>query len=162
DYVAGELCRRPLATLQPAVLEALRLGLLQLLFLDGIAEHAAVHESVELAKPAGRGGAGLVNAVPRGAARGGPEAVSSLAGDTPDQAAIRHSVPLWLAELWWRELGAEAARSLLRRVNEPAESALRVNTLVAERDAVIDELPVPAHPVPELPEALVLEAPFDI
>ena len=49
--------------------DALRLGLLQLLFLDGVADHAAVSESVELAK--GRGGDKLVNAVLRRAQREG-------------------------------------------------------------------------------------------
>ncbi len=34
--------------------------------------------------------------------------------------------------LWWEELGAEDARALLAFDNEPAELALRVNTLVAE------------------------------
>jgi 16S rRNA (cytosine967-C5)-methyltransferase len=55
DYVGQRLCNRPLSSLEPPVLAALRLGLLQILFLDGIAEHAAVHESVELAKRASRG-----------------------------------------------------------------------------------------------------------
>ena len=162
DHVAGRLCRRRLDSLHPAVLEALRLGLLQLLFLDGIAEHAAVNESVELAKPAGRGGAGLVNAVLRRAAREGRGLLAAMPDDTAEQAALRHSVPDWLAELWWRELGPDRARALLRRANQPAESALRVNTLVSDRDAVLGGLPVPAHPVAELPEALVLEAPFDV
>jgi 16S rRNA (cytosine967-C5)-methyltransferase len=40
--------------------------------------------------------------------------------------------------------------------NEPAEAALRINTLKTQTL----ELPVPAHPA-ELPEGLVLEAPFD-
>ena len=33
---------------------------------------------------------------------------------------------------------------------------------MASVDEVLAELPVPAHPVPELPEALVLDAPFDL
>lgn len=162
DYVAARFCSRPLQTLDPVVLAALRLGLLQLLYLDGIAEHAAVHESVELAKRSGRGGAGLVNAVLRRAAREGHAVLDSLSDATPAQAATLHSVPVWLAELWWHELGAQRARALLAHVNDPAESALRVNTLVCSRDAVIAELPVRARPAAELPDALVLEAPFDI
>src|SRR5437763_12975474 len=50
DHVAAQFTDRRLETLDPHVLAALRLGLLQLLFLDGIAEHAAVNESVELVK----------------------------------------------------------------------------------------------------------------
>jgi 16S rRNA (cytosine967-C5)-methyltransferase len=62
-----------------------------------------------------------------------------------------------MAAMWFAELGAEEARALLARVNEPAESAMRVNTLKA---ASVD-LTVPAHPAAGLPEGLVLEAPFD-
>jgi 16S rRNA (cytosine967-C5)-methyltransferase len=160
DHIGQQLCSRSLSSLDPPVLAALRLGLEQILFLDGIADHAAVHESVELAKRAGRGGAGLVNAVLRRATREGRPMLEMLSDDTPEQAAILDSVPVWLAELWWRELGADRARALLARVNEPAESALRVNTLVASLDAVRTQLP--AHAVPGLPEALVLEQPFDV
>ncbi|MGI9185614.1 MAG: 16S rRNA (cytosine(967)-C(5))-methyltransferase RsmB [Solirubrobacteraceae bacterium] len=162
DHVAAQLSARPLQRLDPPVLAALRLGLLQLLFLDGIAEHAAVHESVELAKAAGGGGAGLVNAVLRRATREGRALLADLSDATAPEAAVRHSVPEWLAELWWHELGAERARALLAVINDPAESALRVNTLVSDCASVLAELPVPAQTVPELPEALVLEGPFDV
>jgi 16S rRNA (cytosine967-C5)-methyltransferase len=160
DHIAQQLCSRPLASLEPGVLAALRLGLEQILFLDGIAEHAAVHESVELAKRDSRGGAGLVNAVLRRATREGRALLDELSDDTPEQAATLHSVPAWLAGQWWRELGADRARALLAHVNEPAESAVRVNTLVSSRDAV--GLQLPGRAVPGLPEALVLEQPFDV
>jgi len=38
---------------------------------------------------------------------------------------VAHSAPLWLARLWWEELGADGARALLAACNEPAEVALR-------------------------------------
>src|SRR5262249_11059581 len=47
--------------LEPGVRAALQLGLFQLLFLDGVAPHAAIGEAVELAKPSP--GHKLVNAV---------------------------------------------------------------------------------------------------
>ena len=50
--MASKLVSRPLKQIDPPVLAALRLGLFQLLFLGGVAEHAAVNESVELATPA--------------------------------------------------------------------------------------------------------------
>ncbi len=162
DHIASQLCSRPLASLDPGILTALELGLLQLLFLDGVADHAAVHETVELAKHGSHSGAGLVNAVLRRAVREGPELVGSLSDESPAAAAIKHSVPCWLAQLWWSELGAQRARALLAQINEPAESALRVNTLVASRDEVLAGLPIEARPVAGLPEALVLEAAFDV
>ena len=69
DHVISELAGRPVGKLEPAVLAALRLGVFQLVFLDGVAAHAAVGESVELAKATSSGGAKLVNAVLRRAAR---------------------------------------------------------------------------------------------
>jgi 16S rRNA (cytosine967-C5)-methyltransferase len=161
DFVAARLTSRPLHALDPPVLAAVRLGLFELLFLGGMAEHAAVNESVELAKGANRGGAGLVNAVLRRAVREGRKILESLDDDAPRSAALLHSVPEWLAELWWAELGGDEARALLRAINQPAESALRVNSLVARPTDVLARLPVAAHPAPGLTDGIVLEAAFD-
>ena len=161
DYVASELGTRPPGRLDPPVLAALRLGLFQLLFLAGIPEHAAVNESVELVKRSHRSATSYLNAILRRAARDGPGLLERLDDETPAGAAIAHSVPQWLAERWWAELGAAQARALLARINEPAESAIRVNELVATREEVIAALPVPAAPAPELAEGLILGGPFD-
>ncbi len=162
DYVLERLADRPVGRLEPMVLTALRLGLFQLLFTDAIPEHAAVSDSVELAKSGGAPGARLVNAVLRRAAREAPQLMAGLGDETAARAAILHSVPVWLAERWWHELGAQEARALLRRVNSPAQSALRVNTLVTTPAEVIAQLPVPARPAPQVPEGLVLDGPFDV
>jgi 16S rRNA (cytosine967-C5)-methyltransferase len=45
--------------------------------------------------------------------------------------------------------------------NEPAELALRANTLVTDADALARALPVPSRRDPHIPEALVLGGPFD-
>lgn len=158
DHILARLSSRAPEKLDPPILAALRLGLFQLAFLDGIAEHAAVHESVELAKQQSHGGAGLVNAVLRRAVRERAALLDDLSEQTPQSAAVMHSVPDWIAELWWRELGADTARALLAHINQPAESALRVNTLKAEGS----ELSLPGHAAPELPEGRVLDGPFDV
>jgi 16S rRNA (cytosine967-C5)-methyltransferase len=160
DHVIAAFCSRAVTKLDPPVLAALRLGVFQLVFLDGVAAHAAVNESVELVKREQRGGAQLVNAVLRRASRDGRALVADLDDGDPAGAALLHSVPEWLASLWWEELGAESARALLRTVNRPAESALRVNTLVADVDSVRDALPVGAAVDP--PDGLVLDGPFDV
>jgi 16S rRNA (cytosine967-C5)-methyltransferase len=161
DHVAAALSDRPPDTLDPPVLAALRIGLMQVLLMDGVADHAAVHESVELAKRHARGGSGLVNAVLRRALREGPALISALSDSEPADAAILHSVPVWLAELWWRELGPARARALLATVNQPPESAVRINPLAGPIDQVVAGLGIPARAAPGIPEGLVLEAPFD-
>jgi 16S rRNA (cytosine967-C5)-methyltransferase len=162
DHIAAQLLDRPLHRLEAPVLAVLRLGLFELLYMGGAAEHAAVNESVELAKRTRPGAAGLVNAVLRRAIREGPGLLAALDDATPERAALQHSVPGWLASQWWEELGAEEARALLRVVNRPAESALRVNTLVTIPAEVAAALPVASRPAPGLPEGLVLDGQFDV
>jgi 16S rRNA (cytosine967-C5)-methyltransferase len=164
DHVIATLARRPVEQLDAPVRDALRLGCLQLLFLDGVAAHAAVDQSVELAKGAGGPGFKLVNAVLRKVGRDGAGLLAALDAATPRGAALKHSVPDWIAELWWEMLGPDDARALLATVNEPAESSLRVNTLVATRDEVLAELAgrgIEGRAAGDLPEAILLDAPFD-
>jgi len=161
DHLAAAYARRPTEALDPPVLAALRLGLFQLAFLDGVAPHAAVDESVELVKRDAPRAAGLVNAVLRRAATEAREAVAALPDATPEEAAIAHSVPRWLAGMWFEQLGADQARALLAASNRPAEHALRANTLVVTARELRRALPVPAHLGPDAPEAVVVDAPFD-
>jgi 16S rRNA (cytosine967-C5)-methyltransferase len=125
DWVIAALTSKR-TQLEPRVRAALQLGLFQLLFLQGVADHAAIGEAVELAKPSA--GHRLVNAVLRRAQREGVELPSD---SSPGGAAIRHSHPEWLVRHWWDELGPGETRALLAADNEPAELALRINTLVA-------------------------------
>jgi 16S rRNA (cytosine967-C5)-methyltransferase len=140
--------------LEPRVRNALRLGLYQLLFTE-VADHAAIAEAVELAKPSP--GHRLVNAVLRTVQRQGVELPDD--GD-PAGAAIAHSHPRWMVDLWWDWLGAGETRALLAADNEPAENALRVNPLVGGTEVPGTEVPGTATD-PELPEARVVDGPFD-
>jgi len=143
DAALERMVERPLRRLDPPVLAALRLGTYELLFADATPDHAAVDQAVELTKRAGAAHAsGLVNAVLRRTARERESLRESLLADdsTPEAAAVAHSAPLWLAQMWWRELGAEDARSLLAACNEPPERAFRVNALRTDRDTVLARL----------------------
>jgi 16S rRNA (cytosine967-C5)-methyltransferase len=143
DVAIERLARRSTRLLDPPVLAALRLGLYELLFADATPDHAAVDQAVELTKAAGAAHAsGLVNAVLRRAARERGQLTAQLLEDDSDPAAaaVADSVPKWLAEMWWRELGAEAARSTLVALNRRAEVAVRVNTLRSDREAMLARL----------------------
>jgi 16S rRNA (cytosine967-C5)-methyltransferase len=163
DHLIERLAERAPAKLDAPLLAALRLGCYELLYLGGAPDRAVVDDAVELAKGGGGGrGHGLVNAVLRRAAREGAALLAGLDDATPEHAAIKHSHPLWIARLWWAELGAVQARALLAFDNEPAELALRANTLLTDAPALAAQLPVASHTDPVIPEALVLEGPFDL
>jgi len=143
DVAIERLAGRSTRLLDPPVLAALRLGLYELLFADATPDHAAVDQAVELVKGAGAAhAAGFVNAVLRRAGREREQLTAALLGDSssPAAAAVADSAPQWLAEMWWRELGPEAARAALAACNERAEVAMRVNPLRVEREAVLERL----------------------
>ncbi len=140
DAAIERLAERSPRLLDPPVVAALRLGLYELLFADGTPDHAAVDQAVELVKSAGAAhAAGLVNAVLRRAGREREELTEALLGDDsiPESAAVAHSAPLWLARMWWEEMGPETARALLAACNRPPELGLCVNTLRRDREAML-------------------------
>jgi 16S rRNA (cytosine967-C5)-methyltransferase len=158
DHLIEHLAGRPISALDPPVRATLRLGLYELLWLE-TAAHAVVDDAVELAKAAR--GHGLVNAVLRRATRDGQRLLDGLTDADPAAAATKHSMPAWIVELWWQALGAEEARRLLRRANDPAESSLRANTLVTGAAALAAALPVPASVPGDPPEAVIALERFD-
>lgn len=166
DHLAAELAGRSIDRLEAGTVAALRLGLFQIAFLDRVPAHAAVSESVELAKRSTRGGGGLVNAVLRRATREGASLLAALDDSTPQSAALRHSHPEWIVSLWWEALGAQETLALLEADNRAAESALRANTLRADPHDLLAALGIrgrvgPAAGEPEIPEAIVLDEAFD-
>ena len=115
---------------KPALQNLLRLGLYQIFWLDRIPEHAAVHETVELAKQSGFGPqAGFVNAVLRGYLREADETRKLLANLKISDPAIGYSHPQWLVEKWQKQFGDERTRQLLEWNNSPPKTFARVNTL---------------------------------
>ena len=94
------------------MLAALRLGLYELLFADGDADHAAVDQAVELAK----GAAAAAHAAPASSTRScaAPRASATSCSAALDDdstrrgAALAHSVPVWLARA---VVGASSAPS---------------------------------------------------
>ena len=119
---------------KPVLQILLRLGLYQIFFLDRVPEHAAVHETVELAKRLGFGPqAGFVNAVLRGYLRERGESVKMLGAADP---AVAESHPDWLWARWSERWGAEDARSLLKINNTPPPVFARANTLRGPVDAL--------------------------
>ena len=138
DYAIETRGLRPLRKLDPPVKAALRLGAYQLGYLDGVAAHAAVNESVELVRRAGLERAvAFTNAVLRRLAPGIRELLEELPQDSPAAAALKHSYPDWVAEVWWRELGGDEALALMRAQNEPPETAVRT----PEGPLVVEEIP---------------------
>ena len=118
----------------------LRLGLYQIFWLDKIPPHAAVHETVELAKQNGFGPqAGFVNAILRGYLREFDETKKILAELKISNLAVGFSHQQWLVEKWQKRFGAEKTAQLLEWNNTPPKTFARVNTLKIDAGKLLEK-----------------------
>ena len=132
DGQIREFLAKPNARLDREIQIALRLGAFQLLHMDRIPAHAAIDESVELAKQTGhKFAARMVNAVLRKIAAA-PRLQGSDAGLTNLEFDQTH--PAWMVERWTRFYGVDAARSVSRHGQEQPAAAIRVESVAAEEE----------------------------
>jgi 16S rRNA (cytosine967-C5)-methyltransferase len=118
---------------KPMLQNLLRLGLYQIFWLDRIPDHAAVHETVELARQSGfHSQAGFVNAVLRGYLREFDTTKQLLAELKTQQPHLGYSHPEWLVDRWQKRWGTDRAAQLMEWNNTPPKAFARVNTLKAD------------------------------
>ena len=133
DAVIAIAADRPLHDIDPDVLDALRLGVHQLLS-TRVASHAAVHESVELVRGAGRGATGFVNAVLRRVSRDTPgdwmTRVEQSARSDDERLGLIYSHPVWIVRAFRRALAAEGRADELEALLTADNASPRV-TMVA-------------------------------
>ena len=110
----------------------LQLGLSQL-FLLGMADHAAVYETVNLASVRLRG---LVNAILRNALR---REKTILEDREKLPLSIHYSTPAWLVRRWMEQMGPQMTRDLLRWNNTTPRLYVRANPLI-ENDVCAAQL----------------------
>ena len=111
DAVIALAASRPVDQIDSPILDALRLGAHQLLS-TRVASHAAVNESVDLARSVtGQSTAGFVNAVLRTISRDAPESwlerVLEGARSDDERLSLEHSHPVWIVRAFRRALAAE-------------------------------------------------------
>ncbi|MGW8313771.1 MAG: 16S rRNA (cytosine(967)-C(5))-methyltransferase RsmB [Desulfuromonadales bacterium] len=161
DFALARFSRQPLKRLEPAVLLLLRLGAYQLLQLDRIPAHAAVHATVELAHQLGMARvAGLVNGTLRSLVR----ERNSIDWPTPDKPRdyLQHvcSLPNWLAKELLRQFPNEQSCALAEALTGPAPHTVRTNTLKTDREtllAALEEAGHSARPCGYSPEGIIIE-----
>ncbi len=139
----------------------LRLGTYQLLHLDGMPPHAAIYETVQLAKNR-RKTAGFINAVLRNVQRKRTE----LSYPPLDTHPVEHisyalSYPKWLVERWIQTHGLHWTLKFCQASNQEAPLTLRTNTLQTDRDTFCKQLKENGYsiiPTKLAPEGVVIES----
>ncbi len=140
DYVIDRLVRGGKRSLEPEVLDILRLGVYQLLELDRVPAYAAVSDAVEAAKVAGgKGAASLTNAVLRRLSR---ESYGSTGFPDPDRdpagfLAAWGSHPRWMIDRWLERWPTAQVRGLVDYNNRRPLVYLSV---LSDRDGAVERL----------------------
>jgi 16S rRNA (cytosine967-C5)-methyltransferase len=116
DYLLDLHLKKGLESLTPAVLDLLRLGAYQLLFMDGVPPYAAISQTVDQVRAVAGGGVGrMANGVLRSLGREGGEAGRFPDFETDPLAHLSSwgSHPGWMVERWLRRWGPDEVRKLL-------------------------------------------------
>ncbi len=142
DYFLAKFITRKLSTLSPVILNILRLGLYQILFLTKVPPSAACNQSVELAKKYGHAGTvKFVNGVLRNMIRQQDKLTYPDPAQEPDAyLAYFYFHPLWLVQHWLKQYGFSETEALCAANNEIPPLTLRTNTLKITREELLKKL----------------------
>ncbi len=131
DYHIGSLSKIRTEKLHEKVLNALRIAIYQIIFLDNIPISAAVNESVKIAKLTNKHSSGFVNGVLRNFARKYEKGLLPLPGKENESQSIstEFSLPEWLVEELLKQFDFEALKRIAASNNQTPPLSLRVNTI---------------------------------
>lgn len=140
DHVIDLFASIKTKKLEHRVLNALRIGAYQLLFLTRVPASAAINESVKLLRRDGPKKSGFVNAVLRKTDSERERIVFPEAGDPVRRISILWSHPEWIVRRWADRYGAVDAEALCRANQEVPPRSIRVNTLRTSTERLLTEL----------------------
>ena len=135
DYVIEKYSNIPLSEIDVETLNILRLGIYQLYYMDKIPDYSATDESVNLTPKKAKG---FVNAILRSFIRDGKKI--QLPSEKWHRVSVEYSYPKEIIDLIRSSYGDDVAYDLITKsVNEKLTS-LRVNTLKATVESVLEAL----------------------
>ncbi len=142
DYIIDYFSKTRLNKINPNVLNILRLGLFQIIYLDRIPVSAAVNTSVEMTKAAAAPWVvGYVNGLLRNAVREyGHVTFPDVDKDPVKALATKKSFPEWLIKRWLDRFGLKETGLLCDAINTIPPITVRCNTLKTNRKKLVKAL----------------------
>ena len=142
DYIIKQYSKIPLRKIEFKTKLILRLGILQLCFMDKVPDSAAVNESVILAKKHRlTKSSGFINGVLRSIARAESKYTLPLKSkDIEYYYSVKYSCPRNLVLLWLRSYGEDITVKILENLSGRPQLTARVNMLKTTADELVKEL----------------------
>ena len=167
DFYLSRFSNIPLKRMEAKVVQLLRIGLYQMLFLTRIPHSAAVNSAVELTRRycKNQRAAGMVNGILRALERSIDHLPTIPQDNVVQYLSTLYSHPEWLVERWLSHLGEEAATRLLAANNAAPPITVQVNTCRISSAALIarlSEAGVDAQAHPWLKDCLIIRDTGDI
>jgi 16S rRNA (cytosine967-C5)-methyltransferase len=161
DALLNQRVRGGESRLDPDLIDLLRLGALQLLYMGSVPAYAAIAQTVELAKRRhGIGASKLANAVLRRLDRERNELAIPVPTDPIDALALDASHPRWLVARWVERFGLDDTRTLLEANNREAPLVARPFHAVREQlEAMLEAAGVHIEDAPLARDSIVLSSP---
>ncbi len=139
DYIISQLSKRNAGKIDLTVLNILRTGLYQILYMDNIPDNASVNESVNLAKAFHKKSAsGFVNAVLRNFIRNNKD--YAVPRDIFISSGVKYSAPVEFIESLINDYGMEKMNILLSDALEVPPVTVRMNTLKENSSDIMEKL----------------------
>ncbi|MBP5304084.1 MAG: 16S rRNA (cytosine(967)-C(5))-methyltransferase RsmB [Clostridia bacterium] len=139
DYFLNKASKMPLRKMHPCVVEALRIGVYQILFMDKVPVSAAVNESVKIVRAGKQERAtGITNALLRAIARQWeaveePKTIEKLLPN--GEKDVLFSCPSGVMHIFEESYGKEVTQKILDTINEQPPTFIRFNSLKTNADA---------------------------
>ncbi|PLX46857.1 MAG: 16S rRNA (cytosine(967)-C(5))-methyltransferase [Desulfobulbaceae bacterium] len=137
DALISHFSKKGVAKLKAIVLQALRIGLFQLLFMDRVPASAAVNETVKGLGRQPKWLKGFVNGVLRSAHRD-QSGTEELLAALPEEERCNH--PAWLISLWQQQFGATETRAICLANNSLPPLSLCLHAHCGSRDHYLSRL----------------------
>ncbi len=140
DKIIKKYSSKPLENLEPEVLECLRIGFYQLIYMNSVPDMAAANETVEAVKQLGfEKASGFVNGIMRSFIRDGKKFDFSRL-DKIGRLSAEYSAPVWLCKKWCNEYGDEKTEEALKASLGAVPIFARVNTVKTTTENLLSTL----------------------
>lgn len=140
DEIIKKHSKIKLKKISPWILNILRMGIYQIIFLDKIPKSAAVNESVNLAKRYGHSSSSnFVNAILRKVEKTDYEELSQIT-DNIERISKTTSMPEWIIKELLKNNNIEKVEQICKNSNLKPQMTIRINTLKTSKKDLIKKL----------------------
>lgn len=139
DQILEHFIKKGIKSVDPTILNILRISIYQIRYLDKVPDFAVVNEAVNLSKKYSSDRTSkFVNGVLRNFLRN--KEINYCKGNLQEKLSFKYSFPKWLVRLFIDQYGKDTCEKILIGLNETPSVTVRINNLKSSYDNVYDEL----------------------